>query len=43
MAFMGFVLSSLNSNLLEAKCSPNSDRNWQEGGERYPYPLQMCG
>lgn len=43
MAFMGFVLTSLNSSLLEAKCSPNSDRNQQEGSERYRDPLQRWG
>lgn len=30
MAFMGFVLTSLSLSLLEAKCSPNSDRSQQE-------------
>lgn len=37
---MGFVLTSLNSGLLEAKCSPNSDRNQQVGSVRHPIPCR---
>lgn len=36
VAFMGFALTSLNLSLLEAKCSPNSDRSQKEEGQRYP-------
>lgn len=33
---MGFVADLINLSLLEAKCSPNSDRNQKKGGQRYP-------
>lgn len=36
MAFMGFVLSLIKLEFIGGKMLPNSDRNWQEGGERYP-------
>lgn len=36
MAFMGFAADLINLSLLEAKCSPNSDRSQKKGGQRYP-------
>lgn len=36
MAFMGFAADLINLSLLEAKCSPNSDRSQKKEGQRYP-------
>lgn len=33
---MGFAADLINLSLLEAKCSPNSDRHQKKGGQRYP-------